>query len=179
MGASGSLRLCQGFDTRSSGHDRAAKPSFSNRAAVLRVRWKRLPGGPFQNHVIDTVAILAQGTSRVDVDTQVPVVLLGAAMPTVMVPLRPLGNTCFPAAFPLLSRCFPVAFSLLSHCFPAALPLLSRCFFTALGSDRFRPHAQPGRPGAALSSENDPGRTRTCNPRLRRPMPYPLGHGAN
>ena len=24
----------------------------------------------------------------------------------------------------------------------------------------------------------DPGRTRTCNPRLRRPMPYPLGHGA-
>ena len=25
---------------------------------------------------------------------------------------------------------------------------------------------------------NDPGRTRTCNPRLRRPMPYPLGHGA-
>ena len=26
--------------------------------------------------------------------------------------------------------------------------------------------------------KNDPGRTRTCNPRLRRPMPYPLGHGA-
>ena len=26
---------------------------------------------------------------------------------------------------------------------------------------------------------DDPGRTRTCNPRLRRPMPYPLGHGAN
>ena len=26
---------------------------------------------------------------------------------------------------------------------------------------------------------NDPGRTRTCNPRLRRPMPYPLGHGAD
>ena len=25
---------------------------------------------------------------------------------------------------------------------------------------------------------NDPGRTRTCNPWLRRPMPYPLGHGA-
>ena len=25
----------------------------------------------------------------------------------------------------------------------------------------------------------DPGRTRTCNPRLRRPMPYPLGHGAS
>jgi hypothetical protein len=24
----------------------------------------------------------------------------------------------------------------------------------------------------------DPGRTRTCNPRLRGPMPYPLGHGA-
>ena len=24
----------------------------------------------------------------------------------------------------------------------------------------------------------DPGRTRTCNPRLCRPMPYPLGHGA-
>ena len=28
------------------------------------------------------------------------------------------------------------------------------------------------------SSGIDPGRTRTCNPRLRRPMPYPLGHGA-
>ena len=28
------------------------------------------------------------------------------------------------------------------------------------------------------SNEYDPGRTRTCNPRLRRPMPYPLGHGA-
>ena len=26
---------------------------------------------------------------------------------------------------------------------------------------------------------DDPGRTRTCNPRLRRPMPYPLGHGAS
>ena len=26
---------------------------------------------------------------------------------------------------------------------------------------------------------SDPGRTRTCNPRLRRPMPYPLGHGAD
>ena len=26
---------------------------------------------------------------------------------------------------------------------------------------------------------DDPGRTRTCNPRLCRPMPYPLGHGAN
>ena len=25
----------------------------------------------------------------------------------------------------------------------------------------------------------DPGRPRTCNPRLRRPMPYPLGHGPN
>ena len=25
---------------------------------------------------------------------------------------------------------------------------------------------------------NDPGRTRTCSPWLRRPMPYPLGHGA-
>ena len=31
---------------------------------------------------------------------------------------------------------------------------------------------------APCSSTNDPGRTRTCNPRLRRPMPYPLGHGA-
>ena len=27
-------------------------------------------------------------------------------------------------------------------------------------------------------SGHDPGRTRTYNPRLRRPMPYPLGHGA-
>ena len=26
--------------------------------------------------------------------------------------------------------------------------------------------------------QNDPGRTRTCNPRLRRPMPYPLGRGS-
>ena len=25
----------------------------------------------------------------------------------------------------------------------------------------------------------DTGRTRTCNPRLRRPMPHPLGHGAS
>ena len=29
------------------------------------------------------------------------------------------------------------------------------------------------------SRSNDPGRTRTCNPRLRRPMPYPLGHRAS
>ena len=29
-----------------------------------------------------------------------------------------------------------------------------------------------------VKTKNDPGRTRTCNPRLRRPMPYPLGHGA-
>ena len=29
-----------------------------------------------------------------------------------------------------------------------------------------------------IDNEYDPGRTRTCNPRLRRPMPYPLGHGA-
>ena len=29
------------------------------------------------------------------------------------------------------------------------------------------------------SNTNDPGRTRTYNPRLRRPMPYPLGHGAD
>ena len=28
------------------------------------------------------------------------------------------------------------------------------------------------------AEDNDPGRTRTCNPRLRRPMPYPLGHRA-
>ena len=28
------------------------------------------------------------------------------------------------------------------------------------------------------AQSNDPGRTRTYNPRLRRPMPYPLGHGA-
>ena len=31
---------------------------------------------------------------------------------------------------------------------------------------------------AMAQHSNDPGRTRTCNPRLRRPMPYPLGHGA-
>ena len=29
-----------------------------------------------------------------------------------------------------------------------------------------------------IDNEYDPGRTRTCNPRLRRPMPYPLGRGA-
>ena len=29
------------------------------------------------------------------------------------------------------------------------------------------------------SVANDPGRTRTCNPRFRGPMPYPLGHGAS
>ena len=33
-------------------------------------------------------------------------------------------------------------------------------------------------PRKRLLNENDPGRTRTCNPRLRRPMPHPLGHGA-
>jgi hypothetical protein len=27
--------------------------------------------------------------------------------------------------------------------------------------------------------KNDPGGTRTCSPRIRRPMPYPLGHGAS
>jgi hypothetical protein len=32
---------------------------------------------------------------------------------------------------------------------------------------------------ANSTDDNDPGRTRTCNPRLRRPMPYPLGHGAD
>ena len=32
--------------------------------------------------------------------------------------------------------------------------------------------------GLYSAFDNDPGRTRTCNPRLRRPMPYPLGHGA-
>ena len=31
----------------------------------------------------------------------------------------------------------------------------------------------------AQSFLNDPGRTRACNPRLRGPMPCPLGHGAN
>ena len=34
-------------------------------------------------------------------------------------------------------------------------------------------------PSIALAIQSDPGRTRTCNPQLRRPMPYPLGHGAN
>ena len=29
------------------------------------------------------------------------------------------------------------------------------------------------------SMDHDPGRTRTCNPRLCRPMPYPSGHGAS
>ena len=33
--------------------------------------------------------------------------------------------------------------------------------------------------GNFSQTKNDPGRTRTCNPRLRRPMPYPLGHGAS
>ena len=31
--------------------------------------------------------------------------------------------------------------------------------------------------GLHASNGHDPGRTRTCNPRLRGPMPYPLGHG--
>ena len=34
------------------------------------------------------------------------------------------------------------------------------------------------KPKTQPPSHNDPGRTRTCNPRLRGPMPYPLGHGA-
>ena len=42
---------------------------------------------------------------------------------------------------------------------------------------RVQPHRYVVR--EAESMQNDPGRTRTCNPRLRRPMPYPLGHGAN
>jgi hypothetical protein len=29
-----------------------------------------------------------------------------------------------------------------------------------------------------LCADHDPGRTRTCNPRICRPTPYPLGHGA-
>ena len=29
-----------------------------------------------------------------------------------------------------------------------------------------------------MGGQSEPGRTRTCNPRLRRPMPYPLGHGS-
>ena len=29
-----------------------------------------------------------------------------------------------------------------------------------------------------VKTKNDPGRTQSFNPRLRRPMPYPLGHGA-
>ena len=29
-----------------------------------------------------------------------------------------------------------------------------------------------------VAAQADLGRTRTCNPRLRRPMPYPLGHEA-
>ena len=41
-----------------------------------------------------------------------------------------------------------------------------------------------GEPDVARNSDvctttNDPGRTRACNPRLRRLMPYPLGHGAS
>ena len=32
--------------------------------------------------------------------------------------------------------------------------------------------------GELLLCIHDPGRTRTCNPRLRGPMPYPLGRGA-
>ena len=48
--------------------------------------------------------------------------------------------------------------------------------------ERRQPMSQ--HPGGRASSRSraqtdDPGRTRTCNPRLRRPMPYPLGHGAN
>ena len=35
-----------------------------------------------------------------------------------------------------------------------------------------------GRLAGSDVNSNDPGRTRTCNTRLRWPMPYPLGHGA-
>ena len=41
-----------------------------------------------------------------------------------------------------------------------------------------RPGHNRDQNGASASS-NDPGRTRTYNPRLRKPMPYPLGHGAS
>ena len=44
------------------------------------------------------------------------------------------------------------------------------------GSERERNGATTGRKRAQKST-NDPGRARTCNPRLSGPMPYPLGHG--
>ena len=37
-----------------------------------------------------------------------------------------------------------------------------------------QPERQDGTMGPV--GKSDPGRTRTYNPRLRRPMPYPLGH---
>ena len=40
----------------------------------------------------------------------------------------------------------------------------------------------PSHPGSSCVAPSlradDPGRTRTCDPRLRGPMPCPLGHGA-
>ena len=41
----------------------------------------------------------------------------------------------------------------------------------------FRCHWSPSRDNVH-DNVNDPGRTRTCNLRLRKPMPCPLGHGA-
>ena len=51
----------------------------------------------------------------------------------------------------------------------------SRCRFTVAGQVCQLENAGGT---VAIPKINVPGRTRTCNPRLRRPMPHPLGQGA-
>ena len=58
-------------------------------------------------------------------------------------------------------------------------PRLRAAMRCALLGDPFAPEPSPRRKRADQRQfRNDPGRTRTCNPRLRRLMSYPLGHGA-
>ena len=47
------------------------------------------------------------------------------------------------------------------------------------GRPKLAPQATCSRKACQCGKQNDPGRTRACNPRLRRPMPYPLDHGAS
>ena len=64
------------------------------------------------------------------------------------------------------------------------LCLLAQWPLCAIPAQHERRQPMSQHPGGRASSRSraqtdDPGRTRTCNPRLRSPMPYPLGHGAN
>ena len=88
-----------------------------------------------------------------------------------------LGSPCCLPAASLL----PAAPLLPPCCLPAA-SLASDAQCTTLASLGRHPKLSKLAPLCnernTRPRKSDPGRTRTCNPRLRRPMPYPLGHGA-